>query len=417
MSSFDRLGVAHIVTTFSLGGATENTLWSARGVRELGGYRVAILAGWPIRAEGGLLEEAEQAGIDVEIIDSLQRDINLIADVRALVALVWRLRKGRYAIVHTHGSKAGILGRLAARILGLPVVVHTFHSLPYAEDDPWWKRVPCIWLERLAARWSTGLLSVTQDVVDRIERDRIAPPGKCTVARSGMDLDRFLHPAPRRDDIRSEWGIPNDGVAVGMIGRVHTGKGQDVLVGLAPRLCRAVPTIHLIIIGTGPLREELAERVASLGLSDRVRLVGAVPPAEMPEAISALDVLLHMSEREGLARVIVQALACGRPAISYDLDGSPEVIADRVNGRLIRPGDADELVDAIVEIAGDAHLRASWGKNGPPAVDPGWRVETMVRQIDEAYRRYLSGSGLVVPPSRPVPPLSEWAHHPPTAQD
>jgi len=310
--------------------------------------------------------------------------------------------------VHTHGSKAGILGRLAAKLAGTPVIVHTFHSLAYMHGDPWWKRLFYLWVERMAARWCAGLLSVTQDVVDRADRDRIATEGKCTVARSGMDLDRFLSPKPLRDEIRARWDTSDDSVVVGMIGRVHVGKGQDVLVDLARQLCSDAPRLRLVVIGTGPMLDDLTARVAQMGLSDRVRFIGAVPPDEMPEVISALDVLLHISRREGLARVIVQALACGKPVISYDLDGSPEVIADGVNGRLIAPDDTAGLIDAIVEMVEDDRLRKMLGDAGPAAVNPGWRVETMIEQIGEAYRRYLAQAGIALRWDGKVPPFDRW---------
>lgn len=408
MRPSDRLRVVHLITSFSMGGATENTLLSVAGLSALGTYEVSILAGPPNKAEGGLLEAAERLGVRVELIPTLQRDISPISDVRAFVALIRLLREGGYDIVHTHASKAGILGRLAARLAGVPVVVHTFHSLPYSATSPAWQRILYSGLERMAARWSEGLLSVTKDVIRRLEEDGIARPGECALARSGMDLDRFLFPEDRRDEIRARWGVSPTDVAVGTIGRVHTGKGQDVLVRLAPRICRSLPGVRLVIIGTGPMREVLAEKVRQDGLADRVVFVGAVPLEEMPETISALDILVHVSAREGLARVIMQALACKKPVISYDLDGSPEVITDKVNGRLVRPGDPDALVCAIMELAADAALRAAWGAKGPAAVDPEFRAETMVRQIDAAYRVLMRSAGLPLPPAREVPPFQTW---------
>jgi len=409
MESVERLRAAYIITTFSLGGATETVLLSVLGLRAIG-YDAVVLAGPPIASEGGLVEEAARAGVDVRVIPTLRREIGPLADARALAAIIRELRRGEYQIVHTHSSKAGILGRLAARLVGVPVIVHTFHALPYLPSSSLIRRLPLVLTERVAARWTSELFSVSRDMIARGASDGIAPRERYRVVRSAMDLGRFLSPRPERDAIRARWGLEPTDVALGIIGRVYSNyKGQDVLVDLLPLLRERAPHLRLVIIGSGPLVEPLRERARRQGLADRVLFVGSFLPDDMPEVISALDALILISTHEGLPRVFVQALACRKPVISYDLDGSPEVITDRVNGRLIRPGDSDALVDAIAELASDATLRAAWGERGPATVDPEFRAETMVRQIDATYRRLLRQAGLPVPPEREVPPVTTWA--------
>ena len=408
MSAPRKIRVAHVITTFSAGGSTENTFLTVLGLRALGSYEPTIITGPPNAAEGGMLHDAEESGVSVDIIPALQRDIRFWPDLRAFFALMARLRAGNYDIVHTHGSKAGILGRLAGRILSMPVVTHTFHSLPYNESDPIWKRALYAGLERIAARWSHGAISVTQTVIDRMCADRVALPGFCSVVRSGMDLDGFLNPEPGRDEMRRTWGVAPDDIAIGTIGRVHAGKGQDVLIRLAPRIVAELPTVRFIIIGTGELVEPLQDEVRLLGIEENVSFVGYYPSDRMPVAISALDALIHTSDREGLARVIVQAFASRRPVISYDLDGSPEVITDGWNGRLIRPGSDDEFVSAVRQVAGDPALRELWGSRGPAAVCPAFHAESMALGTDAAYRVMLERIGIGVPPNRELAPLATW---------
>ena len=392
-----------------MGGATENTLLTVAGLKASGAYDATVIAGPANKEEGALLDEAASYGVEVQIVPSLQRDMHAIADLRALVELTRLCAEGEYSIVHTHSSKAGVLGRLAGRLAGVPVVTHTFHGPPFGTDTPALQKAVYVLAERFAGRLSTGILSVTHDLIRKMSAVGAAVPEKCAVARSGMDLDRFLHPEPGREELRARWGVEPGDVAMGTIGRVHTGKGQDVLVGLAPRLCEMIPALRMVIIGTGPLKEPLEQQVRAQGLGDRVLFVGGVPVEEMPETISALDMLVHASQREGLARVIVQSLAAGKPVISYDLDGSPEVITDRVNGRLVPPDDLDALVDAIAELAGDADLRAAWGAMGPPAVDPPFRAEAMVRTIAAEYAKLLAQKGIAAPENVTIPPLHTWA--------
>ena len=408
MNPAEKIRVAHIITTFSMGGATENTLLTVAGLVQSGAYDVDVIAGTPNKAEGALLDQAAAFGVEVDVIPSLKREIGPADDIRAFRVLSEKIRDGRYDIVHTHSAKAGILGRLAAYVQDVPVVAHTYHGMVYSPNEPLLKRMTYNVLENLASRVTTGHTSVTFDLIRKVERAGIIKHGQCVCARSGMDLDRFLHPKPERDAIRAAWGVPEDAVVMGTIGRVHTGKGQDVLVDLAPRLCEACPDLRIVIIGTGPLSEPLQEKVRAQGLADKVIFPGSFPPEEMPEVISSLDMLIHVSEREGLARVIVQSLACGKPVISYDLDGSPEVITDRVNGRLLPPHDPEAVYQAVAELARDADLRARWGAMGPPAVNPAFRAEMMVRQIADEYEHLLKKVGRRYPVSVEIPLLDTW---------
>lgn len=408
MSTDKRLRVAHIITTISRGGATEHMFLTALGLRALGAYDVSILAGPAIIAEGSMIDQVEAAEINIETIPSLGRDIRPISDLRALFQLRKTIKKAGYDIVHTHGAKAGILGRLAARLSRTPVIVHTYHALPYSDySSPFTRRV-YIWLEKLAAKWMDGALSVSHRIVDRLAADRITSPERNDVVRTGMDLDAFLHPGSKREEIRRKWGVAATDVAIGTIGRVHTGKGQDVLIRVAPEIVRQAPNVQLIIIGTGPLVEPLTAEVERLGLQDRVKFVGFIDPPDMPAAISALDAVVLASDREGLARIIPQALACRKPVLSYNLDGSPEVITDGYNGRLLEPHNDEQLVDAIRQVASDEHLRTTWGERGPAVVNPAFRADTMVRGTDEMYRRLLSEIHVEVPQVRELAPMSEW---------
>lgn len=408
LESTERTRVVQIITTMSAGGATETVISAAIGLRELGFYDITVLGGPPIESEGGLIETTERLGIDFEIVPSMSREIDPVADVRALQHIYQRLRDLDCAIVHTHTTKAGLLGRLAGRLAGVPVITHTFHAFPYPLDAPVSSQLFFRITEQFASRWSSGLLSVSRDMIHRAVNDRLTPPGTCFVARSGMDLAGYLGPKSRREEIRRSWGISADAVAIGIIGRVYENyKGQDRLVRLTPKLIEQVPNLHVVIIGTGPSVEDLRAESEQLGVADHVHFV-SYPQEEMPEVVGALDMVVLISTREGLARVIVQALACQLPVISWNRDGSPEVIHERHNGRLIESYDDNALIDAIVELARDPDLRKTWGERGPAAVDPEWRNENMVRQIHENYRAMLKRVGLTAPPPVEVPPYETW---------
>ncbi len=373
--------VAHFITTISKGGATENTLLSAAGCQEMEHYEVSVIAGPPIKSEGDLLGLAKSLGVEVRIIPSLHKPIHLINDLRALAALISELIRGGYDVVHTHGSKAGVLGRLAAVLVGVKAVVHTIHGLPLYPDMPPLSKAFYLGVERMAARVTHEMLSVTHQLRLDALSGRVGRASRFSVVRSGMDLEPFLSGSDRRTAARQSLGLKSNQVAIGSIGRVCAQKGQDVILDVASDVIDLAPDSRFLFIGSGDLLEPLIKETSELELSQFVQWTGSVEPEEIHYYLSALDILVHVSEREGLARVIPQALASGKPVISYDLDGSPEVITDRFNGRLIPPFDRQELTDALVELVRDRGLREEMGARGPEVVDPAFRTEAMVQGV------------------------------------
>ena len=385
MSNGEPIRVLHIITRLIVGGAQENTLLSVEGLDQLPDYEVTLVTGIDNGPEGDLLERARRT-TKLIIVPELGRSISPLADIKAFWKLYRLIRNGRYDIVHTHSSKAGVLGRLAAKLAGTPIVVHTLHSLVFHEYQPW--LVNRLWraVKKICAPLTDHFISVSEVIRQKAIAAGIAGPEKFSTIYSGMELDWFLQAKVNRLDVRREFGIPDDAPVVGKIARLFSLKGHDQLLDAAPKVVERHREVRFFLIGDGVLYEHLRNRARESGILDNFVFAGLVPRERIPEMISAMDVLVHTSLREGLARVLPQALAMGKPCVSFDIDGAPEVVIPGETGYLVRPGDAEGLADAISRLLDDPELREQMGRAGRRRVDPDFRAETMVREIASVYR-------------------------------
>jgi len=381
--------VLHIITRLIVGGAQENTLLSVEGLDGLPEYEVTLATGVDDGPEGDLLERARRT-TRLVVVPELGRSINPLSDIAAFYKLYRLIRKGRYHIVHTHSSKAGVLGRLAAKLAGTPIIVHTLHSLVFHDYQPW--AVNRLWwvVKKLCAPMTDHFISVSSIISQKAIAAGIGPPEKFTTIYSGMELDWFLDSNVDPAAVRREFGIPEDAPVVGKIARLFSLKGHDQLLDAAPEVVRRHPDVRFFLIGDGLLYEHLRSRAREAGILDNLIFAGLIPRERIPEMIAPMDVVVHTSLREGLARVLPQALAMGKPCVSFDIDGAPEVVIPGETGYLVKPGDDRELANAISALLDDPQLRSRMGEAGRHRVDPAFRAETMVEQIASVYKMLLS---------------------------
>lgn len=383
-----KIKVAHVITRLSLGGAQENTLLTALGLMRRG-YDVDLVVGTNDVGEGPLPFPPGAPAPRVIPVPELVRRVSPARDAAALRALARVLREGAYPIVHTHMTKAGVLGRLAARMAGTPVVVHTLHGPPFHANQPWAVRRAVIGLERLLARRTDHVITVSRRLAEEAVAAGILPRERVSTIYSGMELEWFTEGGGDRDAVRAALGIPADAPVAGTVARLAPLKGHALLLDAIPRVVRAVPDARFLLVGGGPLRQALEARVRAMGMQAHVVLAGEVPRERVPAMVAAMDVLVHTSLREGLARVLPQALAAGRPCVALELDGAPEVVVPGETGWLVRPGDAAGLADAVAAALADPEARRRMGEAGRRLVVPRWRTETMVAEIAALYERLL----------------------------
>ena len=382
--------VAHIITRMILGGAQENTLLTCEDLRELFHDDVLLVSGPSLGPEGSLLERAKAKGVPLEIIDTLRRSIHPARDWHAYQALKRVLKRFRPDVVHTHSAKGGMLGRLAAAALDVPVVVHTVHGAPF---HPYQSRVAreffrtCEWY---AARRATALISVADAMTEQLVAARVAPREKFSTIYSGMEVEPFLAANDERDRLRTELGYSNQHVVIGKIARLFYLKGHEYVIAAARQITRDYPQARFLFVGDGILRQELEQSVVAAGLAEVVQFVGLVPPERIAAYIGAMDIVVHASLREGLARVLPQALIAGKPVVSYDVDGAREVVIPGQTGYLVPPCSIEPLTEALEELLAHPALRIRLGQQGQQRFTDQFRHERMTHDIRALYERLLA---------------------------
>jgi glycosyltransferase involved in cell wall biosynthesis len=299
------------------------------------------------------------------------------------------IKKGRYHIVHTHLAKAGVLGRLAAWLAGTPIIIHTLHGLVFHEYQPWLVNRAWWAMQKACMPLTDYFITVSDVVGQRAVETGIVSAHKISTIYNGMELDWFLDADFDPISIKRELGIPTDALVVGKIARMVPVKNHEQLLESAPHIIAQHPNIRFLLVGDGPLIEHLRDRANRMGISNHIVFTGLVARERIPELLSVTDLLVHTALYEGMPRVFAQALAMGKPCVAFDADGASELIVPGETGYLVRPGDTVGLAAAVNQLLEDPQLRAQMGQAGRRRVDPAFRADTMVQQIDAVYQELL----------------------------
>lgn len=371
-----------------VGGAQENTLLSVKGQME-DGHDVVLLTGPTTGPEGKLLQISEIPGLRVVEEPALIRSVNPVKDWVAYRHLKKHFLAEKYDVVHTHASKAGVVGRAAAWSAKVPLVVHTVHGQAFHQYEKWWRNRLYITMERFAARRCHHIFSVAEAMIDQCVEAGVAPREKYSVVYSGMDMSAFLDARPE-SELRESLGIPETAPVIGKIARLFELKGHDYLFDAAPAIVAEFPEARFLLVGDGVLKETFERKIAQLGLSGHFIFTGLVPPGEVPRYTALMDILAHLSLREGLPRTVVQALAAGKPAVAFDLDGTPEVIWEGKTGHLCPPEDSKAVEEAILDLLRNPRKAREMGAAGRQRVRENFDWHHMVDCLEREYYRLLS---------------------------
>ena len=377
--------VMHVITRMIIGGAQENTLFNCLDLVRRYDDDVKLVTGPSEGAEGQLLGQSNTEGLLIENHPFLIRSISPRTDMRELHALKTAVRAWRPDVVHTHSAKAGLLGRAAAWACRVPCVVHTVHGAPFHPYQQWASRWLFIQCERWAAKRCHHMISVANAMTDLMVQANVAKREKFTTVYSGMAVEPFLRSGQDRDLVRKQLGFGPEDVVFGKLARLFHLKGHCYVIEAAEQVCQTIPNAKFLFIGDGILREQFEADIAKRGLQNRFVFTGLIPPDQVPGHIGAMDVLVHTSLREGLARALPQALIAGKPVISYDIDGAREVVLNGTTGFLIPPMEIDSLAQAMRQLAMSPELRMKLGRQGRELFTDQFRHETMTRRIRDLY--------------------------------
>jgi glycosyltransferase involved in cell wall biosynthesis len=394
--------VTHIITRLIVGGAQENTVATVLGLhhRSAGGppasstrTEVNLISGPTIGPEGSLEPELSKIPGLLIIVPELIRSVHPLKDFLALRQLEKILREQKPDIVHTHSGKAGILGRLAARRAGVPVIIHTIHGPSFGNFQNAAANFIFRAAEKYAARATTHFVVVADAMKEQYLAAGMGTPEQYTKIFSGFPLGPFLT-AKNDPELREKLGIAPDDFVIGKIARLFKLKGHDDLFAVAPELVRQNPKIKFLLVGDGEWRGRFENLAKTFGLEENFIFTGLVPPAEVPRYVGIMDALMHLSLREGLPRALPQALAAARPVIAYDCDGAREVCLEGQTGFLVQPGDLTTLKNRLLQLAGDAALRERFGQSGQDFVRENFAVEKMVDSIYNLYLKLAAERGI-----------------------
>jgi len=386
-----KVKVLHPITRLIIGGAQENTMLTAE-LLDPTEWAVDVYCGPQTGTEGSLIETVQERGIPLTIEPTFVREINPIKDLMALVRLTRFIKRNGYQIVHTHSSKAGILGRWAAKWAGVPIIIHTVHGWGHHDrQHPLVQRL-YIALEKLTLLITDKLIVVSPRNIDKGLADGIGRVDDYVVIRSGIELERFGHPRVSRAEMRESLSIPHNAMVIGTVTRLSPQKAPlDFLRMAAALLARdwgeRSPSLYFVMVGDGPLRAEVETTASELGIADRVVLTGL--RRDIPELMAAFDIFALSSLWEGLPRVLPQAMAAGLPIVATEIDGTAEAVQHGVNGYLSSPGKPMELADAVADLVTDSALAKQMGAAGCATVAE-FGACKMVDQIDALYRDLLA---------------------------
>ena len=374
-----RIRVCHIITKLELGGAQQNTLYTVKHL-DPARFETSLVTG-----TGGLLvEEARASGVTVHFQESLDREIAVGRDLATFWGLVRLLRRLRPDIVHTHSSKAGILGRWAAVLAGVPHVVHSIHGYGFHDGQRRAVKELFIALERATGRLATSaFIGVCRANIDRGLELGFFSPDRVSLIRSGVRLSDFGPGVSSGNGSRV--------TTVGMVACLKPQKAPLDFVEVAARVVRSCGPGHpvrFVLVGDGELRESVERRIRDEGLEEHVSLMGWI--RDIPVVMRELDLLLHTSRWEGLPRVFPEAMATGLPIVATRVDGAPEAVEEGVTGFLLPPGDVDGLARRTLQLIRDEELRRRMGQTALGKVAP-WDIDQMVRSQERLYVNLMTG--------------------------
>ena len=379
--------ILHIITRWTAGGGAEkNTYFTIKGL-DKNKYAVDLVIGGDSDTVPQDLE-----GVRIIKINSLRRNIHFFGEFIAIFQLYKLIKKEKYHLVHTHLAKGGMLGRLAAKLAGTPVIIHGLHgSLFHDALNP---IVRFIYrnLEKFSAMYTTWFISVGEDLRDRYLKAGVGKAEKYSIIRSGMDLEKF-HKASNfseaeTDEIKKSLNFDPDDIIIGMVASLEPRKGHEYAIKIAKEIIKKHPKAKFIFVGEGYLRSALEKSARKENLQNFIVFTGLRKDVEKVMAI--FDILILTSLWEGLPQVLVQGAVLGKPMVSFDVEGAKELIKEGENGFIVPLENCLKMTEKIDYLISDLKIAKIMGEKGKRLVNKEWEINTMVEKNNQLYEKLLS---------------------------
>jgi len=352
-------------------------------------YVSLLVTGIESPYEGNMYELAQCKKVEPIVIDALGREIFFKEDFRALIRLIRLINLERPDIVHTHTAKAGTLGRIAAKLTGVPIVIHTFHGHVFHSYFGFFRTKFFLWLERLLARFTDVIITVSEQQRDEIIKYKIAEPEKTIAIPLGLDLKPFINLDTDPNEVRREFSVPEETKLVGIVARLVPIKNHVCFLEAARLILARYDNVRFMIVGDGEMRSTLEQKARDLGIEARVIFMGF--QYNLQKIYAGLDIVALSSYNEGLPVALIEAMAAGKPVISTDVGGVVDLILDGDNGLLVPSNDPKSLAEATLYLLEHPERRKMMGAAGRKKVYPHFDKKRLVEDIDNLYENLLAG--------------------------
>lgn len=386
------LKICHIITRLPVGGAQENTLLTCEGLYKLG-YDVFLISGETKGEEGTLEKRAREICKNFIIIPKLVREISPIKDMLALYKIYKILKKEKFDIVHTHTSKAGIVGRIAAKLAGAPIVIHTPHGHIFHSYYGYIKTKIFYLLEKIAALFCDKIICLTPTEKKEHIELKIAPRTKFEVIPSGVDFDKFKNIKVNKDEVKRELGIEKEKFVVGCVSRLANIKGVNYLISAMYDIIQKNKNVILLLVGDGPEKENLEKLTSKLNIKNYVKFLGL--RYDIPPILSSFDIFVLPSLNEGMGKAIIEAQLMGLAVIGSYVGGIKDIIEEGKTGMFCPPEDSKVLSEKILYLIENPHIARYIGEEAKKNVKDEYSSKYMVEKIKELYLKYARKYNLI----------------------
>jgi glycosyltransferase involved in cell wall biosynthesis len=383
------------ITRLNIGGPAIHTILLTRALNDGLAFESTLVAGTTAPHEGDMLDLARDKAVQPILLPALGREISPLDDLAALAKMVRLVRQVKPDVVHTHMAKAGTVGRLAARICGVPLIVHTYHGHVFHGYFSPTKTRLFLTIERALGLATNRIIVVGDGQRDEIASYGVAARDKLVPIRLGLELGQFLHAEQARGELRAELGIGSEVPLIGIVARLVPIKAHEVFFLAAKRVRAARPNAQFVLVGDGERRAELETMAAEMGLSDVVRFLGW--RRDLQRVYADLDVVALTSRNEGSPVALIEALASARPVVSTAVGGVAEVVVNGQTGLTVPPGDPAAVAESILSLLSDPALAERLGQAGRRHVYPRYDSSRLVDDVRNLYLRELAARGRALP--------------------
>jgi glycosyltransferase involved in cell wall biosynthesis len=381
--------ILHIITRLDMGGSAQNTLLSCE---ELSGKHETILV-HGLSYESGMtdlekqivengIEKAKKNGVKVLSLPSMIRSIRPVKDFKALLSLVWLIFKEKPDVVHTHSSKAGILGRIAAKIVGVPHIIHTPHGHVFYGHFGFLASKIFLWVEKVFSRLTDRIVALTDGEKNDYINLSVCSPDKLLKIHSGVDLKQFMQPNGNLAEKRRSLGLEQKEAVIGFVGWLIPIKGPEYLLKAMDYIWPEHPETSLVMVGKGDLDVDLRAEALRKNVNGKVKFLGW--REDINELMPVFDMLVLPSLNEGMGRVLVEAMAAGKPVVASRVGGIPDLVRHGETGYLVPPADDKALANGIKKLLDDPGRAKQMGQQGKEYCRQ-FSLEAMIEKLDDLY--------------------------------